>query len=61
MSSQKMKRHFSQVLPIAEKVIDRLAPACVRVEIAGSLRRKSQFVGDIEIMCIPIIKKDLWQ
>jgi len=38
---------------IAEKVVDLLAPQCVRIEIAGSIRRGEPEVGDIEIVTIP--------
>ena len=38
---------------IASKVIERLSSSCVRIEVAGSLRRKAATVGDIEIMIVP--------
>jgi DNA polymerase (family 10) len=38
---------------IAEGVRARLAPHCVRCEIAGSIRRRRPTVGDIEIVAIP--------
>jgi len=41
---------------IAEKYLDRLAPYCSRIEIAGSIRREKIEVKDIEIVCIPEIK-----
>jgi DNA polymerase/3'-5' exonuclease PolX len=31
-----------------------LQPACERIEIAGSIRRKKTEIGDIEIVCIPL-------
>ena len=30
-----------------------LLPACKRIEVAGSIRRGKQDVGDIELLCIP--------
>jgi DNA polymerase (family 10) len=39
---------------IARDIQDRLAPACQRIEIAGSLRRKLSSVGDIELVAVPI-------
>ncbi len=39
---------------IAASLVETLRPACVRIEIAGSLRRAKAEVGDIEIVCIPI-------
>lgn len=47
------KLPYRQVYPLACKLIERLAPACARIEIAGSLRRKESHVGDIELVAIP--------
>ena len=38
---------------IAEQLKELLAPACERIEIAGSTRRQKPDVGDIELLCIP--------
>ena len=38
---------------IAERIKAELAPHCDRIEIAGSIRRRKAFVGDIEIVAIP--------
>jgi DNA polymerase/3'-5' exonuclease PolX len=38
---------------IAEALLYHLGPRCERIEIAGSLRRKTADVGDIEIVCVP--------
>jgi DNA polymerase/3'-5' exonuclease PolX len=46
-----MNLHDAQ--PIADRVLRLLAPYCVRVEIAGSIRREKPEVGDIEIVAIP--------
>jgi DNA polymerase/3'-5' exonuclease PolX len=45
---------------IAEKYKALLEPHCVRIEIAGSIRRERQEVKDIELVCIPksIITED---
>jgi len=40
-------------LAIAERVRAELAPHCVRIEIAGSIRRRKQDVGDVEIVAVP--------
>lgn len=49
------KRKFPLMLArgVAEKIVDALRPACARIEIAGSIRRKKAAVGDIEIVYIP--------
>jgi DNA polymerase/3'-5' exonuclease PolX len=44
---------YLSALKIAQKYKSLLAPHCERIEIAGSIRRKKQIVGDIEIVCIP--------
>lgn len=38
---------------IANAVVELLKPHCERIEIAGSIRRECEIVGDIEIVCIP--------
>ena len=44
---------YNQALAIAEKVKALLEPHCIRIEIAGSIRRKKPQVKDIEIVVIP--------
>lgn len=51
--SNGFKLPYRQVMPLAEKIVERMASACERIEIAGSLRRKAAFVGDIELVAIP--------
>ncbi len=41
---------------VARELVGRLSPACDRIAIAGSLRRRRAWVGDIEILCIPRYK-----
>ena len=38
---------------IAEELKALLKPACDRIEIAGSIRRRKLEVGDIELLCLP--------
>ena len=38
---------------IAEELVERLRPGCVQIEIAGSIRRRSPWVHDIEIVAEP--------
>lgn len=40
---------------IAQSLMDTLAPACERIEIAGSLRRMKTTVKDIELVAIPAV------
>src|SRR5581483_10487328 len=44
------------VLPVAQRLIERLAPACNDIQLAGSLRRGKQQVKDIEICAVPIFE-----
>lgn len=41
---------------IAQRLVDKLAPHCIKCEIAGSIRRGKSEVKDIEIVCIPKLK-----
>ena len=38
---------------IAEEVRALLAPACERLEVAGSIRRRRPDVGDVELVAVP--------
>lgn len=40
---------------LAAQVVELLRPACTRIEIAGSIRRRKPDVGDVEILCTPRI------
>lgn len=44
---------LSRAKVIADKYIELLQPLCKRIEIAGSMRRQREEVGDIELVCIP--------
>lgn len=44
---------YAQAHATAEQIRASLAPACERIEIAGSLRRGKPDVGDIELLAIP--------
>lgn len=43
---------YADVMPIAQKFVAFLERHCTRIVIAGSLRRRKQFVSDIEILYI---------
>ncbi len=49
------KRRFplAQAEGVARELAELLTPACERIQIAGSLRRRKATVGDIELLCIP--------
>jgi len=45
-------------LPRALEIVEKLRPVCEQIEIAGSLRRGKEAVGDIEIVAVP--KIEVW-
>lgn len=49
----KHKLSITEARPLAQNVLDKLAPYCDWIDIAGSIRRCKSQVGDIEIVCIP--------
>lgn len=49
-----------RALRIAESLVDCLRPACTRIEIGGSIRRGKAAVKDIEIVCAPKLRRDLF-
>ena len=44
---------YSEIKEIADRVVKLLAPCSDRIEIAGSIRRKKDDCGDIEVVYIP--------
>ena len=43
---------------LAEKVCEVLAPACMKLQIGGSIRRGKPLVGDIDIIALPLPGQD---
>lgn len=44
---------YGKAKEIADRLVSELRPHCIRIEIAGSIRRQVQHVKDIEIVAIP--------
>lgn len=53
MSANKDRIDLAAAQAVAEEVRKLLSPACQRIEIAGSIRRRSPTVGDIELLAEP--------
>lgn len=51
--SEHPKQPYAAMKRCADLLVERLRPACYRIEIAGSLRRGKPFVSDIELVAIP--------
>jgi len=52
----KTKRSLAEAEQIAAAIVADLAPFCERIAIAGSVRRKREMVGDIELVAIPCLE-----
>lgn len=54
MSTKEKRYPYAKAYEIALKVLEELKPHCIRIEIAGSLRRKKSDIGDIELVLTPL-------
>lgn len=50
---------YTRAKIVADELVALLSPYCKQIEIAGSIRRKKETVGDIEIVCVPKIVVEL--
>lgn len=44
---------LARAVEVSAAIVEQLKPHCERIEIAGSVRRQKETVGDIEVVCIP--------
>lgn len=51
---EKQRWPLAEAEGVAQALVELLAPACERIQIAGSTRRRKATVGDIELLCIPL-------
>lgn len=54
----KIKRPYDEVFPVAQAIVEKLAPYCDRICIAGSLRREREMIGYIEIIALQTVTVD---
>lgn len=47
------KKPLAEAERVARALVEALAPACERIEIAGSVRRKKPEVSDLELVAVP--------
>lgn len=53
MSATDTRIPLAQAEAIAARVVEQLAPHCLCIDVAGSIRRRRPTIGDIEVVCIP--------
>lgn len=51
---------FAKAQQAADAICNAIMPGCERIAIAGSIRREKPMVNDIEIVAIPIPKRDMF-
>jgi DNA polymerase/3'-5' exonuclease PolX len=52
MSDTGIRMSYPFALNLANRMVELLRPDCQRIEIAGSIRRKKETIGDIELVLI---------
>ena len=57
MSNVSRRAPLSTATSAANALVRTLEPACVQIEIAGSIRRQQDTVGDIELVAIPKLEE----
>lgn len=60
MSAGEVRYPLGTALVVATNLLHLLEPACERIEVAGSVRRKKPDVGDVELLCIPKATENLF-
>lgn len=60
MSAGPFRLPLAQAQALAAKIVDDLRPVCELIQVAGSVRRRCETVGDIEIVCVPRYAADLF-
>lgn len=61
MSNNQNRLDYKRALSLAERIKSELSPACEKIEIAGSIRRQKDAVGDIELVAIAKHQKSMFE
>lgn len=56
MTATKQRVPLAHAEDIANELVSILAPTCERIQIVGSIRRRRDMVGDVELLVIPTIE-----
>lgn len=59
--SQGKRIRYQQAKSLADRIAKAIADSCERLEIAGSIRRQQGYVGDIEMVAIPIYHPSMFE
>lgn len=51
--SEKCRIPLGEAEALADELLGLLRPACIRLEVAGSIRRRKETIGDVELCAIP--------
>ncbi len=54
MSSATTRRPLAEAQAVADEILTQLTPHCEKISLAGSIRRQSPTIGDVEIVCLPL-------
>jgi DNA polymerase/3'-5' exonuclease PolX len=49
---------YQEARAVADALVSALAPACHRIEIAGSVRRGDEDAGDVELVVLPKVRQE---
>ena len=53
----KIRWSLAEAQDVASELVAHLGPVCDRLQVAGSIRRRVEQVGDIELLCVPRISR----
>lgn len=59
MSQSETKMPLNVARDLADRIVGEIMQACTKIEVAGSIRRRCEACGDIEIVAIPLRAEDL--